>query len=147
MKIGERIFFLMFQYQNGEKLMLSWRGVLFLFYDVVYPVNVCFSLSFDYWEAYQLHFGSHIVTMQDSVVCISVADITIDLTIVILLFPFTLKHKVWFIIFYCVISYASWSFILSELFYSFILVFLENPSLTSFMGQPIIISWSLFSMR
>lgn len=36
----------MFQYQNEEKLMLSWKNDFFLFYDV-YLVTVYVSLSLD----------------------------------------------------------------------------------------------------
>ena len=76
---------------------------MFLFCDVVFPVNMFFPFI---WllGSLQLHFGSYIVTMQDCMVCISVADVTIDLTVLILLFILTFKHKIWFMIFYCVMS-------------------------------------------
>ena len=45
--------------------------------------------------------------MQDCIVGISVADITVDLAIMMPIFLFTLKYEIWFIIFYYVMHYAN----------------------------------------
>lgn len=52
----------------------------------------------------QLQFGSHIITMQDYMLCFSVAAIIVDVTHLIHIFILTLNYNIWFIIFYTLMT-------------------------------------------
>lgn len=107
---------------------------LVLICDFVYLAIVCVFLFHLTVRSLQLQFGSHIITMQDYMLCFSVAAITVDVTHLIPIFLLTLNYKIWFITFYYVMSNANWSFTLwVHFFISFFLLSLENPSLTPFV--------------
>ena len=92
----------------------------------------------------EVPFGSHIITMQDCMVGISVADIIVDLGILMPIFLYTLKYMIRFIIFCYVMHYANWSFTLHALFSIFFIpLSLENPSLTPFGSHWDSQSWFL----